>query len=134
MPIEFRLARARLRRAAAGPGALQRTPAHACRRGRRTASPITSGEAPRLPWVEQAAPIQQGRPYPPPPAREPVWPAQLTILAAIGAAAGAARAADASARTVLIPSLEAVLLVGLFFATPRELEHEHRRRRQFALG
>jgi uncharacterized membrane protein len=34
----------------------------------------------------------------------------------------------------LIPALEAVLLIGMFMATPRQLEHEHPRRRRVALG
>jgi uncharacterized membrane protein len=36
--------------------------------------------------------------------------------------------------TWLIPALESALLIGMFMATPRQLEHEHRRRRQAALG
>jgi uncharacterized membrane protein len=34
----------------------------------------------------------------------------------------------------LIPSLEGALLIGMFIATPRQLEHEHSRRRGVALG
>lgn len=34
----------------------------------------------------------------------------------------------------LIPALEGALFIGMFFATPRELEHEHPRRRRAALG
>lgn len=34
----------------------------------------------------------------------------------------------------LIPALEGALLIGMFFATPRQLEHEHPRRRRVALG
>ncbi len=34
----------------------------------------------------------------------------------------------------LIPALEAALLVGMFFATPKELEFEHPRRRRLALA
>lgn len=34
----------------------------------------------------------------------------------------------------LIPALEGALLIGMFFATPRQLEHEHPRRRRAALG
>jgi len=36
--------------------------------------------------------------------------------------------------TWLVPALEAALLIGMFVATPRQLEHEHRRRRRVALG
>ncbi|HEV2998585.1 MAG TPA: hypothetical protein VGX16_05715, partial [Solirubrobacteraceae bacterium] len=76
---------------------------------------------------------QPGRPYPPPAAPEPFWPAQLTILVAIGL-----QLALPERLTVgpswLIPALEGALLIGMFFATPRQLEHEHPRRRRFALG
>ncbi len=83
--------------------------------------------------MEQAASVQPGRPYPPPPAREPVWPAQLTLLAAIGVQLALPTRLTIGPRS-LIPALEGALLIGLLFATPRELEHGHRRRRQLALG
>jgi hypothetical protein len=74
-----------------------------------------------------------GRPYPPPPATEPFWPAQVTILAAI-----VLQVALPARLTVgpswLIPSLEGALLIGLFISTPNQLEHEHPRRRRVALG
>jgi uncharacterized membrane protein len=74
-----------------------------------------------------------GRPYPPPPGAEPFWPAQVTILAAI-----ALQLSLPSRLTVgptwLLPVLEGVLLFGMFLATPRQLEHEHRVRRRTALG
>jgi uncharacterized membrane protein len=83
---------------------------------------------------EAAAPARQGRrPYPPPPESEPFWPAQATVLAAI-----ALQFSLPSRLTVgpfwLVPALEAALLVGMFFATPRELEFEHPRRRRAALA
>ena len=83
--------------------------------------------------AEQPPPIAQGRrPYPPPPESEPYWPAQATVLAAIGL-----QFSLPDRLTVgpfwLIPSLEAALLVGMFFATPKELEYEHPRRRRVAL-
>ncbi len=34
----------------------------------------------------------------------------------------------------LVPGLEAVLFIGMFLATPRQLEHEHPRRRRVAIG
>jgi uncharacterized membrane protein len=83
----------------------------------------------------QPSPQPRGRRYPPPPASEAFWPAELTILAAIGL-----QLALPERLTVgpawLIPSLEGVLLIGLFFATPKELEREHlhKRRRHVALG
>ncbi len=33
-----------------------------------------------------------------------------------------------------MPGLEAALLLGMFMATPHQLEHEHPRRRRVALG
>lgn len=81
----------------------------------------------------EAQPRQPGRPYPPPAAGESPWPAQLTVLVAI-----CLQLALPSRLTVgpswLVPALEAALLVGMFVATPRQLEHEHRTRRMVALG
>ena len=74
-----------------------------------------------------------GRPYPPPGAGEPFWPAQLTILAAIGLQLALPERL-AAGPSWLIPSLEAVLLIGMFLATPRILEYEHPRRRRGALA
>jgi len=34
----------------------------------------------------------------------------------------------------LVPGLEGVLFLGMFLATPRQLEHEHPRRRRLAIG
>jgi uncharacterized membrane protein len=76
---------------------------------------------------------QPARHYPPPPASEPFWPSQLTILVAI-----ALQLTLPERLTIgpgwLVPSMEAALLIGMFFATPRELEYEHPRRRRVALG
>jgi uncharacterized membrane protein len=83
--------------------------------------------------VTQVSSPQPGRPYPPPPESEPFWPAQVTILTAI-----ALQLLLPSRLTVgptwLVPGMEAVLLFGMFMATPRQLEHEHPRRRRVALG
>jgi len=83
--------------------------------------------------VAQESSPQPGRPYPPPAATEPFWPAQATILAAI-----ALQLALPERLTVgpswLIPALEGALLVGMFLATPKQLEHEHPLRRRVALG
>lgn len=76
---------------------------------------------------------QVGRPYPPPAASEPFWPAQLTILAAIGLQVALPKRLVAGP-VWLVPTLEGVLFVGMFLATPRQLEHEHKRRRRVALG
>ena len=79
-------------------------------------------------------PIAQGRrPYPPPASPEPFWPAQVAILGAI-----VLQIALPARLTVgpswLVPGLEGVLLIGMFFATPKELEREHPRRRRLAIG
>jgi uncharacterized membrane protein len=73
-----------------------------------------------------------GRPYPPPAASEPFWPAQLTILAAIGFQI-TLPSRLAIGPVWMVPALEGVLFVGMFLATPRQLEHEHKRRRRVAL-
>jgi uncharacterized membrane protein len=83
--------------------------------------------------VNQAPSAQQGRPYPPPPDTEPLWPVQLTLLGAIGLQL--LLPAHLTIGPVwLVPSLEGALLIGMFFASPRELEGEHTLRRRFALG
>jgi uncharacterized membrane protein len=74
-----------------------------------------------------------GRPYPPPAEAEPFWPAQTTILAAIALQLLLPKRLTAGPPW-LIPALEGVLLLGMFMATPRQLEHEHPRRRRTALG
>ncbi len=81
----------------------------------------------------KGASVSPGRPYPPRGVAESFWPAQLTVLAAI-----ALQLSLPDRLTIgpswLIPALEGVLLVGLFFATPNKLEFEHPRRRRVALG
>jgi uncharacterized membrane protein len=77
--------------------------------------------------------VPAGRPYPPPPSPEPFWPAQATILAAIALQLALPDRLTVGPRW-LIPGLEAALLVGMFMATPNQLEHEHPRRRRVALG
>jgi uncharacterized membrane protein len=78
-------------------------------------------------------PAVRDRSYPPPPRKEPLWPALATVVAAIALQLLLPKRVTAGPRW-LLPALEAILLVGLFFASPRELEHEHRRRRALALG
>lgn len=74
-----------------------------------------------------------GRAYPPAPTPEPFWPAQASVLAAIGL-----QLLLPPRLTVgpvwLVPSLEGALLIGLAAATPRELEGHHQLRRAVALG
>ncbi len=79
------------------------------------------------------AQASEGRPYPPPAAPEPFWPVQVTILVAIGLQVSLPKRLTAGP-TWLIPALEGALLIGMFMATPRELEHEHPRRRMVALS
>jgi uncharacterized membrane protein len=74
-----------------------------------------------------------GRLYPPPAAAEPFWPAQATILAAIGLQLALPRRLTVGPAW-LLPALEGVLLVGMSMATPRQLEHEHTIRRRVALS
>lgn len=83
--------------------------------------------------MAQESSPQPGRPYPPPAAAEPFWPAQLTVLAAIGLQLALPERLTAGP-SWLIPSLEAALLLGMFIATPRQLQHEHPRRRRAALS
>ncbi len=83
--------------------------------------------------MAQAPSAQPGRPYPPPAASEPFWPAQATILAAIALQLLLPKRLTAGPPW-LIPSLEGALLLGMFMATPNQLEHEHPRRRRVALS
>jgi uncharacterized membrane protein len=94
---------------------------------------VTRRAAPYPAPVTQATSSQPGRPYPPPAEPEPFWPAQTTILAAIALQLLLPKRLTAGPPW-LIPSLEGALLIGMFMATPRQLEHEHPRRRRVALG
>jgi uncharacterized membrane protein len=87
--------------------------------------------------VAQASTAQPGRPlgrpYPPPAAPEPVWPAQLTVLAAIGLQLTLPE--RLTLRPVwLLPALEGLLVIGLMLASPRQLEYEHPRRKRVAVA
>lgn len=73
------------------------------------------------------------RAYPPPARPEPFWPAQAAILAAIALQLLLPERVTAGP-TWLLPALEGALLLGLSFATPRQLEREHRARRRAALA
>jgi uncharacterized membrane protein len=74
-----------------------------------------------------------GRPYPPPAHREPLWPALACVLVSIGLQLLLPNRLIAGPRW-LLPALELALLIGLSFASPRELEGEHRRRRGLSLA
>jgi hypothetical protein len=76
---------------------------------------------------------QPGRPYPPPAAGEPFWPAQLTVLAAIGLQVALPERLTVGP-TWLVPAMEGVLLAGLVIVNRNQIEDEHPRRRRVALG
>jgi uncharacterized membrane protein len=73
------------------------------------------------------------RAYPPPGDSEPFWPAQLTVLVAIGVQLFLPESLTAGPAW-LVPSLEGVLLIGMFVVTPNVVEDEHPRRRHIALS
>ena len=83
--------------------------------------------------MAQEPSARPGRRYPPPGAVESIWPAQITVLVAIGLQLTLPGRLTVGP-TWLLPALEAVLVVGLLTATPRQLEHEHPRRRRLAVG
>jgi uncharacterized membrane protein len=58
---------------------------------------------------------------------------QLTLVVAICLQVALPKRLTAGP-TWLVPALEGALFVGMFMATPRQLEHEHPRRRRVALG
>ena len=73
-----------------------------------------------------------GRSYPPPGEPESVWPAQLTVLAAIGLQLTLPERLTVGPNW-LIPALEGLLGLGLAVSTPRQLEHEHSHRKAAAM-
>jgi uncharacterized membrane protein len=82
--------------------------------------------------VAQELSALPGRPYPPPAESEPFWPAQATLLVAIVLQLLLPKRLTAGP-TWLVPSFEAVLLIGMFIATPNRVEDEHPRRRRTTL-
>ncbi|MHB8658935.1 MAG: hypothetical protein ACYC91_13450 [Solirubrobacteraceae bacterium] len=74
-----------------------------------------------------------GGAYPPPPLAEPFWPAQASVLVAIALQLLLPTRVIVGPKW-LLPALEAVLFIGLAFASPRELEGEHTLRRRLALS
>jgi uncharacterized membrane protein len=74
-----------------------------------------------------------GKAYPPPGRTERLWPALATVLFAIALQLLLPKRLTAGPRW-LLPALEGALLIGLMFASPRELEREHRVRRRLALS
>jgi uncharacterized membrane protein len=85
--------------------------------------------APAEPVLE---PPDGGKPYPPAARAEPAWPGQASVLVAIVLQLTLPERLTVGPNWVL-PILEAALLVVLAMATPRQLEHEHPRRRRLAL-
>lgn len=79
-----------------------------------------------------AEPATAGRSYPPPPDSEPFWPAQLSVLVAIGVQLLLPERLTAGP-SWLVPAVEGLLLIGLFVFTPNVVEDEHPRRRRAAL-
>jgi uncharacterized membrane protein len=94
---------------------------------------IPSGPILTLCGVAEQTLAQGRRPYPPPGDAESIWPAQVTVLGAIGLQLLLPERLTVGP-SWLIPALEGALLVGLALASPRELEREHPRRRVTALG
>lgn len=83
--------------------------------------------------MAEEAQAPPGRHYPPPGVVESVWPAQLTVLAAIVLQLSLPERLTVGP-TWLLPALEGALVLGLAMATPRELEQEHPLRRRAAVG
>jgi uncharacterized membrane protein len=83
--------------------------------------------------VAQETAAQPGRPYPPPPTPEPVWPAQATVLGAILLQLTLPKRLTVGPAW-LLPALEGLLVIGLVLASPRELEYEHPRRKRAAVA
>jgi hypothetical protein len=85
--------------------------------------------------LETATAVQYPPPksYPPPPRREPFWPAQLTLLGAIALQLLLPPRVTAGP-TWLLPVLEGALLAGLTFSIPTGIQRNHPVRRRIAIG
>ncbi len=85
------------------------------------------------PGVAHEATRTDGWRYPPPATKEATWPAQLTVLAAIGL-----QLALPPRLTVgpswLVPALEGALVLGLLGTRKAYIEEEHPLRRRVAIG
>jgi uncharacterized membrane protein len=77
-----------------------------------------------------AEPAEHG--YPPPPGGEPHWPPQLTVLVAIALQLLMPNRLTVGPNWVL-PTLEGVMLLALFVASPQRLEAPHSVRRLLTL-
>lgn len=71
--------------------------------------------------------------YPPPPEGEQFWPVWATLVGAIVLQVTLPERLTAGPNW-LVPGLEGLLLVGLVFSSPKELEHSHSRRRAAAIA
>ena len=80
-----------------------------------------------------SAVLQGGRPYPPPPRPEPTWPAYLSMFIAVGLQFVLPARLVPGPR-LLVPALEAAMIIGVYWSVPRHLHHEHPTRRRLALG
>jgi len=85
------------------------------------------------PEAKTGGAVAAGRPYPPPARSEPHWPAQASVVVAIGLQLLLPERVTAGP-TWLLPVGEAVLLIGVTLASPRRLEGEHQGRRRLALA
>jgi len=85
------------------------------------------------PEAKTGGAVPAGRPYPPPARSEPHWPAQASVVVAIGLQLLLPERVTAGP-TWLLPVGEAVLLIGVTLASPRRLEGEHQGRRRLALA
>ena len=83
--------------------------------------------------MAQESAARPGRPYPPPAAPEPVWPAQATVIAAIALQLTLPQRLKAGPPW-LLPVLEGLLVIGLIVASPRNLEYEHPHRKRLAVA
>ena len=111
---------------------MRAAPAEKARRPARSASrwpplgPIPSR------FVAEEPPAKPVRRYPPPGVLESIWPALCTVLVAIGLQLTLPKRLTVGP-TWLLPALEGMLAIGLLMATPRQLEHEHPKRRRITI-
>jgi uncharacterized membrane protein len=83
--------------------------------------------------VSSLTPSSEGAPYPPPPAGEPHWPAQITVLLAIALQVALPTKLELGSRWI-VPALEGVMLLALVIISPQRLEAPHSLRRQLTLA
>ncbi len=101
--------------------------------GARRASGDGRSAAYALAEVAYESAPQPRRVYPPPGVPESLWPARLTAIVAIALQLSLPDKLAVGTR-FLLPSLEAVLVVGLIVLAPRRLEGHHAVRRRVTVG